>query len=539
MPEDRYLRGSVSTDRGLTQEPIVDRTYAPQAPQQMQQMTPLDLIHQKIVEKIGYDPMVFDVNSKFMEGRRGIFTNLFGQHKQLEDLTPEEGAQLFKVQGMYHNYLKGKKQEGMTQYEFLYNQIKDMSLMRTREERVDLAEEKATFYKDKFEYKQKMDALKEGRDVKKHEVDIRKKEQTIDLKETEEKRKTQKFKWEEAEIKRDETRWEWDQVNQDLKEQKKELDLATGIAKARRDELIEARRVKKDQREIQRFERVEKEAKGKVERAEGRYNLAKRKAQLAEEKHKFAAQASDRAEKKYQMDVEKFDIKKGQDTREERRKDIKLGVQVGKYDMAKKRLKMAEETHDKKMTKMDLEIKYLPQKALLDSIKETRAAAKEERAKRKEVRDIAKVARLEEEAKKKEKIIKERELRANKYYVIAAAREKRLAAAAAKKQTKKGITPTEERSRAKLVAQTEDLILQNMNDETIQPHMDLFNQYAEKPYMYFFEEKKKWYGKKLELQKFDLPMYGGRQVLAAEIYSTARTKRIPIAEVIKRIFEKE
>lgn len=103
----------------------------------------------------------------------------------------------------------------------------------------------------------------------------------------------------------------------------------------------------------------------------------------------------------------------------------------------------------------------------------------------------------------------------------------------------KGPSITEGRVTAQQIAKTEDVILQGMENKTNVPHADFFNQYAKKPYVYLWKEgiETHWYGDKdtSAIERVDLPVVNGKQVLATDVWHTAKQNGVTIMEVLKRI----
>lgn len=112
----------------------------------------------------------------------------------------------------------------------------------------------------------------------------------------------------------------------------------------------------------------------------------------------------------------------------------------------------------------------------------------------------------------------------------------------------KPLTPTEKRQTAKDVAGAEEIILTNPDKEAVRGQIDLFNQYANKPYCYLWTEgKPKGAWKKGiefvigtsfaegELGKIKLPPIKGKQVYAKDVWDTAQQHGITYEEVLKRI----
>jgi len=113
-----------------------------------------------------------------------------------------------------------------------------------------------------------------------------------------------------------------------------------------------------------------------------------------------------------------------------------------------------------------------------------------------------------------------------------------------KEEPPKPPTPTEIRMTAKDVANAEETILTNLDNESVKGQIGLFNQYAKKPYCYLMPEKevRKWKGidwlaKDVggEVGKIKLPKIKGKQVYAKDVWDTAQQHGITYEEVLKRI----
>lgn len=109
----------------------------------------------------------------------------------------------------------------------------------------------------------------------------------------------------------------------------------------------------------------------------------------------------------------------------------------------------------------------------------------------------------------------------------------------------KAITPTEKRMTAKDVSGAEEKILRNPDLEAIKGPIDLFNQYAKKPYWYIWKDEIKktgWLGidwlagdEPAGVGKIKLPKVKGKQVYAKDVWDTAQKHGITYEEVLKRI----
>ena len=109
----------------------------------------------------------------------------------------------------------------------------------------------------------------------------------------------------------------------------------------------------------------------------------------------------------------------------------------------------------------------------------------------------------------------------------------------------KAITPTEKRMTAKDVAGAEEKILRNPDLEAIKGPIDLFNQYAKKPYWYIWKDEIKKAGwldidwlagdEPAGVGKIKLPKVKGKQVYAKDVWDTAQKHGITYEEVLKRI----
>ena len=95
---------------------------------------------------------------------------------------------------------------------------------------------------------------------------------------------------------------------------------------------------------------------------------------------------------------------------------------------------------------------------------------------------------------------------------------------------------TEARMTSKDVAEAEEKILSNPDNQATQGKVDLFNQYSTKPYMYELETTEgKIYGTNTKTKKIALPKINGKQVTAADVYNTAQQNGVTIQEVLNRI----
>ena len=100
---------------------------------------------------------------------------------------------------------------------------------------------------------------------------------------------------------------------------------------------------------------------------------------------------------------------------------------------------------------------------------------------------------------------------------------------------------TEQRQIAKDVAKAEETIIGNIDNAQAQPHVDLFNQYAGKPYSYIWKEKKgtkilgMTFGEGGEAVKIPLPVINGKQVTARDVYDTAAQEGLTYEEVLRLI----
>lgn len=104
----------------------------------------------------------------------------------------------------------------------------------------------------------------------------------------------------------------------------------------------------------------------------------------------------------------------------------------------------------------------------------------------------------------------------------------------APEKPEKGTTPTEQRNLAKTIADAEEKISLNATNEAAGPQVDLFHQYAEKPYAYAWAPGRLYGG---EWKKTQLPKVNGKQVTAKDVYDTAAARGMTFDEALARILE--
>ncbi|MFH2076842.1 MAG: hypothetical protein ABIJ57_16140 [Pseudomonadota bacterium] len=97
----------------------------------------------------------------------------------------------------------------------------------------------------------------------------------------------------------------------------------------------------------------------------------------------------------------------------------------------------------------------------------------------------------------------------------------------------KGPTDAEKRQTAKLIADAESQIILNPGPEAA-GQADLFNQYAEKPYAYTWNENKGTF-KGAAWDKVKLPKIKGKQVTAKDVYDTATQRGMTYEDVLRAI----
>ncbi len=115
--------------------------------------------------------------------------------------------------------------------------------------------------------------------------------------------------------------------------------------------------------------------------------------------------------------------------------------------------------------------------------------------------------------------------------------QRRKGAIGLKKAEIQEISATEKRATAKDVLRAEITIKKDPEDEaTARPAMDLFNRYAEKPYVYIWQLKEIDWGRDKEMAiKIPLPKVNGKQVLARHVWEIADEKQITIEEVLETV----
>ena len=99
-----------------------------------------------------------------------------------------------------------------------------------------------------------------------------------------------------------------------------------------------------------------------------------------------------------------------------------------------------------------------------------------------------------------------------------------------------GVALRREVSTAKDVAKAEEMIADNPENPAIAGHIETFNRFSKKPYMYVqMEVPGKLYGTNIELKKIKLPKVAGRQVTAADVSYTAEQEGITPEEVLQQL----
>jgi hypothetical protein len=89
---------------------------------------------------------------------------------------------------------------------------------------------------------------------------------------------------------------------------------------------------------------------------------------------------------------------------------------------------------------------------------------------------------------------------------------------------------------AKDLAKAEEMISDYPDDPAIQGYISLFNEFAEKPYMYLqVEEPGRIWGKSIKLKTIPLPEINGKQVTAKDVTYTAKQEGLTIKEVLRHI----
>ena len=99
--------------------------------------------------------------------------------------------------------------------------------------------------------------------------------------------------------------------------------------------------------------------------------------------------------------------------------------------------------------------------------------------------------------------------------------------------SKAGPTPTETRVTQKMIADAATKIGLNKSNKALEGQKDLFNQYADKPYAYQWDESG-WGGK---WTKVNLPIVNGKQVTAKDVQSTAVSRSMSYEAALAEILE--